>query len=489
MWKKLYFICCCLICFSAKADVLPPDKFKTGYATVSGQLLSPASTTDTLRFELVTSLTDFNLYTASIGQDGQFSIQVPLGTERQIGAYSLFRNNRRTASGMLLLDQTADVFVKIAGKDGGDTVMVQDKLPFAPQDFRYITRALGNFEEGHTFSVTARHYQLPDSDYLAFEMDSVLPGRIRASLSNYPLSAPAREWLVSSFQTRYIAGRLFYYQKDASRKTGTTVKEPPLGYYSFLKRFDLNNPKRLYDLNINAFLNRFLSIEAFQIPPIGETPVTQWMEQVSGRIKEVVGFESGIFYEWLATASYLQQLDDQKQPLSDKQLKVIKNCPARYADMRETLLATNERLLQELHKNKDLYLGTLPADTVQLIERILSRHPGKPVVIDIWGTWCQPCMMAHQQMEHTVQELKKQGVVFVYLADEGSPQALWEGKIKGIGGEHYYLNRQQAQALYRTIGLEGFPTYLIYGRKHNLQHHITGFPGVETLKHYIEEVH
>ena len=120
------------------------------------------------------------------------------------------------------------------------------------------------------------------------------------------------------------------------------------------------------------------------------------------------------------------------------------------------------------------------AITDENFEELLQSE--KPLVIDFWATWCGPCMRAHQEMSSIKEELKKKGVVFVYIANYSSPKQLWEGKIRGIGGDHYYLNKKEIHYIWNQLKMEGNPTYLIYDKKGRLKKQILGFPGTDTIK-------
>jgi hypothetical protein len=79
-------------------------------------------------------------------------------------------------------------------------------------------------------------------------------------------------------------------------------------------------------------------------------------------------------------------------------------------------------------------------------------------------------------------------VVFVYLTNKSSPKALWEKKIPGIGGEHYYLNGEEWESISYSdkYGFEGIPTYLIFDKKGELKMKTTAYPGNDAMRKMIE---
>jgi thiol-disulfide isomerase/thioredoxin len=238
----------------------------------------------------------------------------------------------------------------------------------------------------------------------------------------------------------------------------------------------------------SEFLRRFLSIKAFQIPYIGNTPIERWLEVVRYHVKDVVGFESGLFYDMLAANAYATQIDDNRKPLMKEQVENIEDYyKTRNSDIARILLDKNEKLLKLLGQNNDLKINLTPSVPLkELLTTILSKYRGKVVLVDFWATWCGPCMKAHREMSSIKEELKRKGVVFVYIADNSSPKQLWEGKIKGIGGEQYYLTAKEIHYIWGQLKLGGRPTYLIYDRKGQLKQKVLGFPGIQEMKKYLE---
>ncbi|MBE9598409.1 thioredoxin-like domain-containing protein [Pedobacter sp. MC2016-24] len=96
------------------------------------------------------------------------------------------------------------------------------------------------------------------------------------------------------------------------------------------------------------------------------------------------------------------------------------------------------------------------------MDTIVSKYKGKVVFIDLWATWCSPCLDAKKEFRNTKGEFHDKNVVFVYLTNGSSPRKLWEEKIKGIGSEHYYLKSTQWEYIMDHFRLEYIPSYLLY---------------------------
>ena len=121
-----------------------------------------------------------------------------------------------------------------------------------------------------------------------------------------------------------------------------------------------------------------------------------------------------------------------------------------------------------------------PENTLQFL---LDRYKGKTVFIDLWATWCVPCIQGQKAMEPVKQELKDRDIVYLNITYSTSPFDDWKKMVRDIPGEHYYLSPQQFKALgdlYQSGG--SIPTYAIYNPKGELIYKCVGFGGVEPLK-------
>lgn len=147
----------------------------------------------------------------------------------------------------------------------------------------------------------------------------------------------------------------------------------------------------------------------------------------------------------------------------------------------EEFLAAKQQKVEQLSQSGN-YKDVAPADILQII---LDKYKGKTVVIDIWATWCGPCLLAHKQMEPLKDELNDEDIVFVYLTSDVSPLEKWESMLSEIKGEHFYLTNDQLSSILEHYNSTGFPTYAVYDRNATLLHSSIGFPGVDKIKSLI----
>jgi thiol-disulfide isomerase/thioredoxin len=124
-----------------------------------------------------------------------------------------------------------------------------------------------------------------------------------------------------------------------------------------------------------------------------------------------------------------------------------------------------------------------------VLQDILGRYKGKVVVVDVWATWCGPCIEASGKIKSVKEKFSEDDVVFVYLTDEGSDQHRWKELADFIGGEHYYLYRNQYKNINKQFSIETIPSYLIFGKDGQLvEKYLGGYMGNEKLTEWLNAV-
>lgn len=150
----------------------------------------------------------------------------------------------------------------------------------------------------------------------------------------------------------------------------------------------------------------------------------------------------------------------------------------------------NDTIIAILHRRQEQHVGICDVpdgDPASYLEKIVSAHQGRVVLVDLWATWCGPCVRGIEAMAPLKEELTAKGVDFVYITDESSNLSSWNNFVKQHPGSHYRIDSEKRNAM-QIPGFEGsIPHYLIYDRKGRLVCTQRGWPGTEALMEKINK--
>ena len=108
------------------------------------------------------------------------------------------------------------------------------------------------------------------------------------------------------------------------------------------------------------------------------------------------------------------------------------------------------------------------SDGQLILRKLTEPYRGKIVYIDVWGSWCHPCLENLQHAGELKEALKDFDIIYLYLASSTSDSA-WKGVIKeyNLTGDdcvHYNLPAKQQTLIEHYLGVTGYPTYRLLNR-------------------------
>ena len=284
-------------------------------------------------------------------------------------------------------------------------------------------------------------------------------------LKNKSLSDAARTYMINKLEMSYFFAIRGY--------KGNISYAPMISGKKGVKRADMTVDESYYD--------DILELDFIHSPYIryGSYPdfVRAATEDFKGK------FEPQPVWEDILRAKPLGSTLARLKPLSEKQMLTLDSISE--PEIKKALTVKNKEVMDLLAEsaNKTGYT-VCQLDTAVTADGLLAvvtrPYRGKVVLIDMWNTWCGPCMRAMNSLKPVKEELKD--VVYVYIADESSPEGKWKITIPDIHGIHYRITNEQSSALGKLYEYPGIPTYFVIDREGKLSYKVTGFPGAEVMK-------
>lgn len=199
-------------------------------------------------------------------------------------------------------------------------------------------------------------------------------------------------------------------------------------------------------------------------------------------LAKIWGTDNALLLDLIKARKIANQFADY-EPLTEENKEEMKSFPI---EIQQILIDENDKLLARIEENKKrtgfTVLNVPQTSDEQLLVEMLKPFKGKVILIDMWATWCGPCLAANKQMEPLKAEFADKDVIFLYLAGENSPEQTWKNMIPSIKGQHYRVNKNQWNYLQKSFNARGVPTYIIVDKKGEHSYQVSGFPGVNTMK-------
>lgn len=93
-------------------------------------------------------------------------------------------------------------------------------------------------------------------------------------------------------------------------------------------------------------------------------------------------------------------------------------------------------------------------------EKILKKHKGKTVVIEVWASWCSDCVKAMPQIKEL--KAKYPEVAFVNLSCDKTHDAWLSGIEKhAVSGDNYLIKDGMKGAFGKSIQLDWIPRFIV----------------------------
>ena len=414
-------------------------------------------------------------------KDGCFTGMIPTEMKEEVIGVS-FESSKLSSGRMLQVRQGVNNIyeINIHSNSGIDWGSKPDFEGLTHDDWQKIHQSSVALFGSHDEIVPKQKYD-DWHEVLKFENDTLWPRNLAAT----ELPAGLPEWVENSLRCRFASIVSIPYVKAAEKYYGIKVDEPPMEYYTFLDSIAFTEDsflKKTPYTGLRAILYALLRFPEGGFEPIGDMPVDKWQDIARQKLSRAISKPTGLLLDLLSAMSYVEQIDINQTPLTPRQVENVKKG---YKDsLKDIILNKNNKLETFLAADNEQYKD-IPGDNFSIKEYIDKKYPGRPVVVDTWGTWCIPCLDAIAKTEIIRDEIDSGDVVFLYMATDTSPLDLWKQKAHEISGDHIRISDAASEKIGKLYNLDAFPSYLFFTSSHDLLESVTGFPGRDK---YIELV-
>lgn len=203
--------------------------------------------------------------------------------------------------------------------------------------------------------------------------------------------------------------------------------------------------------------------------------------------------------ELFVAAYFAESMKHDRNPLSSEEVKLLKERVS-IAEIREPVVELQEKYQKLVRKSIRYPQSLVNTDHLNAIQNVdslwaalLAPYRGKVILLDFWGTWCQPCKEMIGRLAPLKHEFENEEVIFMYFA-YASPEDSWKNVIKefDLSGEnivHYNLPAEQQNLILKHMNVQGYPTYLLIDREGKVTNEHISYPvDVKNLNEAIKRI-
>ena len=130
-------------------------------------------------------------------------------------------------------------------------------------------------------------------------------------------------------------------------------------------------------------------------------------------------------------------------------------------DYKQDIIANNQNLPKDVLES----LFETSEGKEKKFSELLKKHKNKVIYIDIWASWCGPCIIEMPNSIALKNKFKNDDVVFIYLSIDNKKE-LWKKTIKelGIKGDQFLLKNGLNSSFGKYFNIQGIPHYILINK-------------------------
>ncbi|WP_447767620.1 TlpA family protein disulfide reductase [Sphingobacterium faecium] len=267
----------------------------------------------------------------------------------------------------------------------------------------------------------------------------------------------------------YDSSVLVYYKNlNLDVPIGTPIPERTLTYYDGIITSNYADTLTLMPSGYFDLLIAIQQDSLLQIPSIISVGLAGFKTSLVDLFRKTFEQEDNLFYDMMMASAYIQQINE-GYVLNHQDLYQI-DIYLKNKELRNYIFHQNElKKCNDRVGDEQVFILPFDKKNKTIVTSIIERYKDKVIIIDFWATWCGPCIQAFSEMDQVKKKYAaREDVVFVYLTDESSNRNGFQEYSKILGGEHFYVYKNQFATALEQFGFEYIPSYLVFDKRGHL---------------------
>ena len=484
---SIFFLCVIFGCQEEKSKHEEPDE----RVVVIGQIENLSDTVSSFSYYNYGFLEDLKTKNVSIGKDGSFKMEL---------------NSKNPLKGWFAFGQvpTSEEF-KITTVDGKDSIVRTGTnkhrmfyLYLKPGDSVNLKVDVENIEETLALSGEGVDNSLfvnkEDKEFNSYKhrylrnwynvanrkpndykenVDKLLEKKLHyldSFASARDLSAHLKELYEIEYKSGAVSAKINYPQIHSSYNDGKKV-DLPEDYYDFLNEVSFD--QKISDYGIGYFYNlRSYLSKKYELAKQNQNEQKEFYEWTETELPEDVRYE---FMAYALGGDFSRRLYDEFGEDSEypEMSKVVKN---KYRDL-EGMLEGNPapELTLEDSEGNEVHLADLQ---------------GKYTYIDLWATWCGPCIKEIPSIQELEKDYHGKNIQFVSISvDDEKDHEKWKSFVseRNLTGIQLIADKEADSIIKKSFNIKSIPRFIFLDPEGKIIDATAPFPSDPLLKEVFEK--